>query len=158
MSDNIPIAEQERIPTMLLLGGAGVGKSSFGNHVLERLGCPPNTFKAEAGGASVTTITTLHPAADGTLIVGDVPGLGDPEGEAEDIAHLTDMVTTLRREAGHVNCFVLVFNSETPRLDARLKEQLHLFRAMFGPGFFGSAVLLFTHWGTDRAAQRHVET
>ena len=59
----------------------------------------------------------------------DTPGLGDSENR--DSLHIGEMIKTLK-EVDKINAFILVLNSENPRLNNQSKGMFSIFNEFFG--------------------------
>lgn len=93
----------------------------------------------------------------------DTPGLNDSyDNDSKNIEvlvdHLKDKIVT-------VNCFILVLNSQTPRLDEPMKSMLKLLGKIFTNEFLKHTVVVFTRWAYDensilrrKAAKENEET
>ena len=85
------------------------------------------------------------------IIVADTPGIGDSEGR--DTEHIANMVNILKT-IGFVNTFLIVINSEEPRLNESLKQTIKLFISMFGDDFLRNSLICFSKFGFDTKSQR----
>ena len=56
------------------------------------------------------------------------------------------MVAYLREEARYVNCFLLLLNSQEPRIGMHLKDMLVALKSVFGLPFMRSVMIGFTRW------------
>ena len=55
----------------------------------------------------------------------------------------------------YMNAFLILFNSQNPRLDESLRAMIKIFTQVFGrEGFFDSVVLVFTRWDHSEKAER----
>ena len=81
-------------------------------------------------------------------------GLGDPSGhDSQNIAAMVEKLKELR----FVNAFLLVLNSQYPRLDEPLRAMLNIFSDIFGKGFFSNVILVFTRWEyADKAEKKRL--
>ena len=75
---------------------------------------------------------------------------GDPNGlDSQNISAMVKL-----KELQHVNAFLIVFNSQNPRLDKHLRAMFHIFVDIFGKDFFSNVILVFTHWEYDDKSKR----
>ena len=120
----------ELLPTICVLGATGVGKGSTLNSCFRT-----NRFGTSALFAS----DTIRPASfvlpwrggAGDLLRGvDLCGFSDSEGR--DTGFIDSMVSYLRDEVRHVNLFLLLLNSQEPRVGQHLKDMLHALKSVFG--------------------------
>ena len=108
-----------------MIGVTGTGKSATANSI-----CGEAKFVESAGSGSetdeVSCVLTRWQALknEDPVIVIDTPGLDDSEDR--DTAHIATLVGGLK-EVGYVNTFVIVLNSEAPRLSLQLKKTIKLF-------------------------------
>lgn len=90
---------------------------------------------------------------DGEFLIMDSPGMNDSEGK--DTAIIEHTVKFLKDEVQTVNAFVLVLNSQEPRMMAEhVQDMLKLFGHSFGWHFLKNVVCCFTRWGYDRVSFR----
>ncbi|GMI52465.1 hypothetical protein ScalyP_jg5235 [Parmales sp. scaly parma] len=147
-----------------LIGMTGTGKSTFINamgHLGKDKSHYPSGSKrpppliSSAGADSCTRETSSLDAEfdDGRPVKFiDTPGLGDSgpgdNGESQDTINVRNMITHLKKEE-YVNCFAIVFNGQSPKLDAGTKGMISLFSQCFGPDFLGNAVIVFSRWSQN---------
>ena len=103
------------MPSICVLGATGVGKGSTLN----------SCFRSEQfGTSSMFASDTIKPISfmlpwrgDGEIMRGvDLCGFSDSEGR--DTGFIEEMVAYLREEVRQVNCFLLLLNSQEPRIGA----------------------------------------
>jgi predicted GTPase len=114
-----------KFKVVCMIGCTGHGKSTTANSL-----CGEAKFTVSGGTESETT------AFDGVLtrwenkpnedpvVVIDTPGIGDSQGR--DTKHIAEMVVGLKK-VGYVHAFLIVMNSEEPRLSEHMQETLKLF-------------------------------
>ena len=61
------------------------------------------------------------------------------------------MIATLQKEKT-INCFIIVFNGECPRMDHSLQNMLLLFQNAFGEGFLKNTMVSFSRWSYDKSS------
>mmetsp|Transcript_153966 Transcript_153966/g.493624 ORF Transcript_153966/g.493624 Transcript_153966/m.493624 type:complete len:1296 (-) Transcript_153966:324-4211(-) len=147
---------EKPLPHVVMVGPLGVGKSQLCS-ALAGLPANNNIFAIGDSTEAVTTTTTCHKAQwfglskEEEFLEIDTRGVG--EGEARDPANIAALVHELR-ELGHVSVFVLVFNSEQPRLNATVQNMLLLLEECFGWKLWRNVALLFTRWYMDPKSQQ----
>lgn len=137
-------------PVACMIGLTGHGKSTTANSI-----CGKQEFSVSGGTESETT------AFDGVLtrwegsrnedpiIVIDTPGIGDSRNR--DTKHIAEMVVGLKN-VGYVHAFLIVMNSEEPRLSEHMQDTIKLFQQMFTTEFFRNALLVFTKFSYDKSS------
>ncbi|CAK9029514.1 AIG1 family protein [Durusdinium trenchii] len=143
-------------PVVVLLGPVGVGKSLLATALA---GLPPSNriFKVGDSAQAVTLEAVCHRcrwfgrASEEELVLVDPPGVGDGEKDTTRLAQ----VVRLLRDLGSVSLFVVVLNSEQPRIGSVLENLLRLMEECFGRRFWRHVALVFTRYYTDaRSARR----
>ena len=82
---------------------------------------------------------------DGEIMRGvDLCGFSDSEGR--DTGFIEEMVAYLREEVRQVNCFLLLLNSQEPRIGMHLKDMLVALKNVFGEAFMRHVLVGFTRW------------
>ena len=130
--------------TIVLLGHTGSGKSELANTLAD---CP-GLFLTSSNNDSCTSHTTYELCSwfgNGTeLVIVDTPGYGDSSGR--DDKHFLEMVKELKGNIKYLKAFVIVLNSEHPRLDSHLKEMLHYFQNTFKKQMWANTIVVYTRW------------
>ena len=137
-------------PTICVLGATGVGKGSTLNSCFR---------ETKFGTSSLFASDTIKPASfvlpwrgTGEPMRGvDLCGFSDSEGR--DTGFIEAMVKYLREEVRHVNCFLLLLNSQEPRLGVHLKDMLLALKGVFGLAFMRNVVIGFTRWDYTRRGE-----
>ncbi|CAJ1417443.1 unnamed protein product, partial [Effrenium voratum] len=149
-------SSQKGAPVIVLLGPVGVGKSLLAT-ALAGLQQSNEVFKVGDSAQAVTLEATCHRtrwfgrSSEEELILVDPPGVGDGDADA---ARLAQVVRVLR-DFGYVSLFLVVLNSEQPRIGSVLENLLRLMEECFGRRFWRHVVLVFTRFYTDpRSARR----
>ena len=79
-------------------------------------------------------------------------GLGDPSGT--DSTHIANIVNELK-PLEYMNAFLILFNSQNPRLDESLRGMIDIFTQIFGrERFFDNVIIVFTRWDHSEKAER----
>ena len=164
------------VTNIVVVGSTGVGKSSLLNHVIGLVdpsshkpfnpskhfrtsakmneGC---TVKTQACTGKANTFGEKTRTTIPTLRLVDCPGLGDPDGDAQDRLNIANMVKFIK-PLKEVHQFILVMNSEDPRLSAADQNTIAVFLKMFPSEektnptgeFFRNMIVVFTHWGMSK--------
>ena len=134
-------AKNKAVKTIVLLGESGTGKSSIGN-CLFGLNSTAG-FKVSRAADSCTKETkeilgTWVTNGSECAII-DTPGLNDPNNE--DTEHIKGIVEFLRRR-GWVNSFLVVRNSQNPRMHHSFKSMLAAFELIFGKDFWHHVIIV----------------
>jgi len=127
-------------PTVILIGGTGVGKSNLGNFLVGR-----TAFVSRNSPESVTTSPSV---VDGTwfggrepLRVMDCAGIGDTKGDAADESQW-DMALRVLEKVGSVHALILVMKAG--RFTQFEKNIISRLRERFGPGFWKHLCIFYT--------------
>ena len=146
-------------PRILILGGAGEGKSSLANVLLGRpkeyegSGFQHGCFKELrwSDGHVVTTDTCpdvkfwLGDTSNDKVTVIDTPGFGDKMHKEEQT--IEGLVTTLKKDIKYIHAFVIVIDgTKAPRMTREIRTMLNLFSKMFGMKFWQNAIIGVTKW------------
>jgi len=136
-------ASESPIPTICVLGATGVGKGSTLNSCFrtDRFGT-----SGQLDSDTVRPVSFVLPwRGNGALMRGvDLCGFSDSEGR--DTGFIEAMVDYLRTEVESVNCFLLLLNSQEPRIGMHLKDMLLALRSVFGLPFLSHVIIGFTRW------------
>jgi hypothetical protein len=136
-------AASATVPTICVLGATGVGKGSTLN----------SCFRSKQfGTSSMFSSDTIQPISfelpwrgTGDMMRGvDLCGFSDSEGR--DTGFIESMVAYLRSEVCHVNVFLLLLNSQEPRIGMHLKDMLAALKSVFGVSFMKHVLVGFTRW------------
>ena len=132
---------------MCVLGATGVGKGSTLNSCFcTDLFGMSHRFASD----TVKPMSLVLPwKGTGTPIRGvDLCGFSDSEGR--DSGFIDTMVSYLRDEIRHVNCFLLLLNSQEARVGMHLKDMLVALKSIFGVSFMEHTLIGFTRWDYSR--------
>ena len=158
-------------PRIVILGAAGVGKSSLANVLAGRdknydgrmfhNGCfkveEPSRWNAVTRETCADVGHWMGNTGDGTrFTVIDTPGFSD-FGNYEVEKTIESLFQTLRDEIRYINVFVIAFKQTDTRMTFALRYMISLFEKMFGDAFWDNAILEATFWshGNQAAAQRN---
>ena len=90
----------------------------------------------------------LLQAGDGTeFTIVDTPGFGDSDNDDNDL--INEMVEALKDIIKTANGFVLLFNGQSERFDAKAQQMIREMEALFGNGFWDHVVLGVSFWHFD---------
>jgi hypothetical protein len=130
-------AAHERAFHFLLVGRAGMGKSSLVNSLLGREVAPVGHYEPTTADVAVyeTTIEGV------TCKVADTPGLCDDLPEAENDERYLEMI---RVRVPSVDCMWFVTRLDEHRVRMDEKRGIQMITAAFGPRVWERAVLVFT--------------
>mmetsp|Transcript_22794 Transcript_22794/g.65717 ORF Transcript_22794/g.65717 Transcript_22794/m.65717 type:complete len:840 (+) Transcript_22794:97-2616(+) len=128
------------VPSVVLLGGTGVGKSNLGNYVLGRV-----AFESRMSQDSVTSATSW---VDGMWFGGrhpvrvvDCAGIGDTKGAGAD-QQQWDRTIDVLRQVGRINALVMVMRAG--RFTKFDKEVVSVLRESFGACFWKNLCVFYT--------------
>jgi predicted GTPase len=142
-ASTVGAASESPIPTICVLGATGVGKGSTLNSCFrtDRFGT-----SGQLDSDTVRPVSFVLPwRGNGALMRGvDLCGFSDSEGR--DTGFIEAMVDYLRTEVESVNCFLLLLNSQEPRIGMHLKDMLLALRSVFGLPFLSHVIIGFTRW------------
>lgn len=147
-------------PRIVILGAAGVGKSTLANVLLGR----PKTFNENGdpecfnvgnnnagAGVGVTRKTCgkkgkwLNTAKEFTVI--DTPGFGE---KLEDEANiLKDLVNKLKHDFKSINTFMILFKDSDSRETYSFMRMVSMLSEMFGDDFWNNVIIGVTFWKYD---------
>jgi len=155
-------------PRILILGEAGVGKSSLANRLLGRgflhdSGDDKGCFKEGQDFSDGVTMGTCHekgyylgdPNKPVTLI--DTPGFGVTDINVE-TDHIDKLVDVLKNEIEHVHVFLIAVEGGTARYKKELDSMLKLFGNIFSNNFWKNAMIVATKYSfsDDNIAGRKI--
>ncbi len=146
-------------PIVLLIGSTGSGKSALGNFLLnparEHIIGNKQTFRTSRSNKPEThcVYCVCDREANPTIQVIDTPGLN--EGDCEDLAHMSDIVITLRR-LQHVSACVLCVNFNA-NIDQQWKATAAYYSKLLRKLFESNIVIVMTHFQTDERSIRQRE-
>lgn len=130
---------------ILLLGRAGVGKSTFGNFILKY---GRDIFKKSGLGKSCTKEIQCMIGNKGTIssdiLIIDSPGIFDSEKTNEEI--IQKLIINLKQNfAEGLNCILMLFNGSDPRFDEYVEKQIQIYLKIFPVhDFWAHVSLIFT--------------
>ncbi len=132
-----------------MLGVTGSGKSFTASNLSGDSKSFKVSKKSESETSEVTGVVShfLGKKDEPVFIITDTPGIGDSKGR--DTEHIAKMVFSLKR-IGYVHTFLIVINSEDPRINEQLQQTLQLFSQMFGNEFFDNAIICFSRYRYDK--------
>jgi len=144
-------------PRIIILGAAGVGKSSLANVLMGRdknydgrghdFGCF-KVFGLDNRETAITKATCESQAIwlgkSEVFTIIDTPGFGNDLEEEEET--IDNLVNTLKDKIKFVHAFVIAFKQQDNRMTASLRSMIALFQKMFGEQFWENAILEATHW------------
>lgn len=163
----VEIPEQNRIlyasPRVVMLGGAGVGKSTLANSLLGREKDFRNEdgecFEAgnpKSGSGGMTKEACAHQGhflANETLpelTVIDTPGLGmESLEEQESIEQIVNILKTVE----YVHTFAFLIKENSNRATRERQSIIRLYTKIFGSKFLKNVVLVATFWGYSQDAE-----
>jgi len=154
-------------PRIVILGTAGVGKSSLANILIGRdknYKNPNNSeecfsvgFKPKPGNAGLTQHSCI---ANGpwlgkgsNITVVDTPGFGVNVEEEENTVE--DLVKVLRDNLKFVDVFILAFKQSDNRNLVGFRTMNRLLHGIFGEKFWNNAIIEATFWNWGRTAVRN---
>lgn len=138
------------LPTICVLGATGVGKGSTLNSCFHT-----DTFGTSHRFASDTVkpISFVLPWKGKGIAMRGVDLCGFSDSEGRDTGFIEAMVAYLRDEVQHVNCFLLLLNSQEARVGMHLKDMLVALKSVFGIGFLKNVLIGFTRWDYSRKGE-----
>jgi len=144
----IEFSEKRRV---CVLGLTGAGKSTLCNALSGNI----NLFTESTGFESCTYAVKQETVKwfdkEELFHLVDTCGFGDSK-ENED-QQIKDLVALLRNLI-YVNKFLIVLNSQTPRLDSQVQDMLKAFKDIFGDEVCKNISIVFTRWDYDQRSLR----
>ena len=145
------------LPTLLVIGKTGTGKSSVCNVVS---GLPHDSLAFPVGTGALsctqaTALTTAHFRGDSARPIAliDTTGFDDPQSDT-DTRIIEELKTTLMTRCKYVNLFAITVNGQNPRLDGSLVEMVRILEDMFGQTFWKHCLIIFTRMSMDQKARK----
>lgn len=140
---------------VLVLGSTGSGKSALCNTLIGDNEClkfgeneklDSYTMKPEPEKVEWFDKDDKKLKKEEFLLI-DTPGLNDSNDN--DSKNIEVLVEHLKDKIVTVNCFILVINSQAPRLDEPMKSMLKLLAKIFTNEFLKHTIVVFTRWAFD---------
>ena len=145
-----------KIPTILVLGKTGTGKSSLCNIFSGKMadstlisGGFPVSAKTDACTTQITTGDYCYAGNEFkpvTLI--DTPGFDDPKTN-QDAKIISDLVDRLK-DIKQVNQILIAVNGSNPRLEQSMTAMIKIFQGMFTPKIWENIGIVFTKLPMDK--------
>ena len=159
----LAIEEGWYMPTILILGKTGTGKSSLCNVFSGKMSqsnllsggfpvssSPDSCTEKTSSGDYCFLGNICRPA---TIV--DSPGFDDPKNESDAII-ISDLVDELKQMKG-VNQILIAVNGMNPRLDRSMQAMINIFQQMFSPKIWENIGIVFTHLVMDKKTKRKRE-
>ena len=145
------------VPTVLILGKTGTGKSTLCNVLAGKspdLDVSHGGFPVSESVDACTKKTTFGDffyAGDlkRPVTIIDTPGFDDPT-KNHDAVIISDLVETLAENFGGIHQILIAVNGTNPRLDGSMKAMIDIFQGMFTEKIWDHIGIVFTKLSMDR--------
>ena len=145
--------------TVLMIGSTRNGKSALGNFLFDPRYDNKEHFKV--GRDNLPKTQTCKPVTCdvkyrrgrdekyGILTIIDTPGIN--ENEEKDLEHMTDLVTTLKKQQSFKVCiFVVNFSA---KIDQQYRDTIKYYATLLPDLFSHNCLIVMTHYATDKRSE-----